>query len=219
MPQQSGSGAVVHRAPAPPTSDRRHSAATTRARSAATPLERRATSVTEVPSSTSHTARNRCSPTRSSTRMPARPQSMTTTENPPSRHRNSRRTAKVSSTAQNDCRAGAGAASLKLSSSYRNRRSSMIRNCTRRMTPANGSHSPSAPGAVVDEHADKGHGSVSRSPERANTRQWVALPQSIRRHLYGLSGEMYLHAQLREFGLVDFHDPMATRRRVLHVAQ
>jgi hypothetical protein len=43
---------------------------------------------------------------------------------------------------------------------------------------------------------------------------WIALPRTVRRNLYGLSGEMYLHAQqLHEFGLVDFRDPMSTRRR------
>jgi hypothetical protein len=55
--------------------------------------------------------------------------------------------------------------------------------------------------------------SVGRSTAPGN-QQWVALPRSIRRDLYGLTGEIYLHAQqLREFGLVDFQDPMATRRR------
>ena len=55
--------------------------------------------------------------------------------------------------------------------------------------------------------------SVGR-PSAPDTQQWVSLPQSVRRDLYGLTGEIYLHAQqLREFGLVDFHDPMATRRR------
>src|SRR4029450_1577638 len=44
---------------------------------------RRATSVTEAPSNTSHTARYRCSPTRSSTSIPELlPQSITTTEEP-----------------------------------------------------------------------------------------------------------------------------------------
>jgi hypothetical protein len=55
--------------------------------------------------------------------------------------------------------------------------------------------------------------SVGR-PTQPGTQQWIALPQSIRRDLYGLTGEIYLHAQqLREFGLVDFFDPMPTRRR------
>ena len=55
--------------------------------------------------------------------------------------------------------------------------------------------------------------SVGR-PSEPGTQQWVALPQSTRRDLYGLTGEIYLHAQqLREFGLVSFHDPMPTRRR------
>jgi hypothetical protein len=55
--------------------------------------------------------------------------------------------------------------------------------------------------------------SVGRS-STPDTQQWVSLPQSIRHDLYGLTGEIYLHAQqLREFGLVDFHDPMPTRRR------
>ena len=55
--------------------------------------------------------------------------------------------------------------------------------------------------------------SVGRLSE-PDTQQWVALPQSIRRDLYGLTGEIYLHAQqLREFGLVSFHDPMPARRR------
>ena len=55
--------------------------------------------------------------------------------------------------------------------------------------------------------------SVGR-PSEPDTQQWVALPQSTRRDLYGLTGEIYLHAQqLREFGLVYFHDPMPTRRR------
>jgi hypothetical protein len=54
---------------------------------------------------------------------------------------------------------------------------------------------------------------VGRQTE-PGTQTWVALPQSTRRDLYGLTGEIYLHAQqLREFGLVDFHDPMPTRRR------
>ena len=58
-------------------------------------------------------------------------------------------------------------------------------------TPANGSHSPSAPRAVVDEHADKGHGSVSRSPERANTRQWVALLSPFAVTFTGYLARMY----------------------------
>lgn len=55
--------------------------------------------------------------------------------------------------------------------------------------------------------------SVGRSTP-PGTQQWVALPQSTRHDLYGLTGEIYLQTQqLREFGLVDFHDPMPTRRR------
>ena len=43
---------------------------------------------------------------------------------------------------------------------------------------------------------------------------WVALPQSVRRNSYGLTGEIYLHAQqLHEFGLIEFHDPMPNRKR------
>ena len=46
-------------------------------------MNRRATSLTEAPSSTSHTARDRCSATRSSTSITGLlPQSMTTTEEP-----------------------------------------------------------------------------------------------------------------------------------------
>jgi len=51
------------------------------------------------------------------------------------------------------------------------------------------------------------------SPE-PDQRRWIALPQSVRRGYYGISGEIYLHAQqLREFGLVEFRDPMPNRRR------
>jgi hypothetical protein len=54
---------------------------------------------------------------------------------------------------------------------------------------------------------------VRRRPE-PSAQQWVALPRTVRRDFYGLSGEVYLHAhQLHEFGLVDFHDPMPARRR------
>lgn len=42
----------------------------------------------------------------------------------------------------------------------------------------------------------------------------VSLPQSVRYRTYGLSGEIYLHAQqLWEFGLLEFNDPMQARRR------
>jgi hypothetical protein len=50
--------------------------------------------------------------------------------------------------------------------------------------------------------------------EPGANRYWLALPQSVRRRRYGLSGEIYLNAQqLLEFGLVEFKDPMPTRRR------
>lgn len=45
-------------------------------------------------------------------------------------------------------------------------------------------------------------------------RQWVSLPEPVRQKIYGISDELYLHAQqLIEFGLIDFNDPMPTRRR------
>lgn len=43
---------------------------------------------------------------------------------------------------------------------------------------------------------------------------WASLPLYVKRGTYGLSGEMYLHAQqLVEFELVEFRDPMPNRRR------
>jgi hypothetical protein len=54
---------------------------------------------------------------------------------------------------------------------------------------------------------------VGRQTE-PGAQQWLALPRSVRRDFYALSGEVYLHAhQLHEFGLINFHDPMPTRRR------
>jgi hypothetical protein len=47
-----------------------------------------------------------------------------------------------------------------------------------------------------------------------NRQRWIALPQSVRYRTYGLSGEIYLHAQqLHEFGLIHHGDPMPNRRR------
>jgi hypothetical protein len=52
------------------------------------------------------------------------------------------------------------------------------------------------------------------APTEPDTQRWVALSRTVRRDYYGLSGEIYLQAQqLREFGLVEFRDPMPARRR------
>jgi hypothetical protein len=52
--------------------------------------------------------------------------------------------------------------------------------------------------------------------------RWIALPQSVRYRIHGLSGEIYLHAQqLHEFGLIHHGDPMPNRRarQDLHQAE
>jgi hypothetical protein len=45
-------------------------------------------------------------------------------------------------------------------------------------------------------------------------RAWISLPHTARQGIYGLSDEQYLHVhELIEFGLVEFSEPMAARRR------
>ncbi len=97
----------------------------------ATP-NRRATSVTVAPSSTSSTARYRSSLTPSSRNMPGslpRPRSRATKErtSPP---RQPLRTAGLSGTYRNDCRAGTGTVSPTWKAGTGTRWSSMNRNCT-----------------------------------------------------------------------------------------
>jgi hypothetical protein len=47
-----------------------------------------------------------------------------------------------------------------------------------------------------------------------NRQRYIFLPESVRYRTYGLSGEIYLHAQqLYEFGLIHHRDPMPNRRR------
>jgi hypothetical protein len=58
------------------------------------------------------------------------PQSITTTEEPIIRHRNSRKHGEVSSTYRNDCRAGTGTASRNCQAATGTRWSCMNRNCT-----------------------------------------------------------------------------------------
>lgn len=76
----------------------------------------------------------------------------------------------------------------------------------------NGWHLVLAPGEIVMLlaiiHRSKWAGA------EAGLYPWISLPRYIRKATYGLSGEMYLHAQqLIEFGLVELRDPMPNRRR------
>ncbi|TQS42853.1 hypothetical protein [Cryptosporangium phraense] len=64
--------------------------------------------------------------------------------------------------------------------------------------------------AVLDQHWRLNYDPAQNRPPRAT----VALPRTVRWGHYGISGEVYLHAQqLVEFGLLEFHDPMPHRRR------
>ncbi|TQS45141.1 hypothetical protein [Cryptosporangium phraense] len=64
--------------------------------------------------------------------------------------------------------------------------------------------------AVLDQQWRLNYDSAQSGPSRAT----VALPRTVRWGRYGISGEVYLHAQqLVEFGLLEFYDPMPQRRR------
>ena len=78
----------------------------------------------------------------------------------------------------------------------------------------NGWHLVLAPGEIAMLLAIIDRARVVGVGGQGGEQRWTALPQSVRRDLYGLSGEVYLHAQqLHEFGLIDLHDPMINRRR------
>jgi hypothetical protein len=74
----------------------------------------------------------------------------------------------------------------------------------------NGWHLVLTPGEIAMLFAIMNmHQRFGGSIEPGRQRYLIALPQSVRRNRYGLSGEVYLHAQqLHEFGLIDFVDPM-----------